>query len=197
VIEFWFDFSSAYAYFAALEIEAVAARHGRSVRWRPYMLGTAFKVTGARGLSSTPLKKEYANHDWRRLARRKGVPFQLPEGHPLVALTATRAFYKVEALAPDQAGRFARSIFDRYYSTGLDTTRPDAVAALAAPLGLDPVEIAAGCAEAAIKDLARAASEEAVARGIFGSPWFFADGEPFWGHDRLPMLEDWLQRGGW
>jgi 2-hydroxychromene-2-carboxylate isomerase len=46
-IEFWFDFASGYAYFAALEIEALAERHGRSILWRPFTLGAAFKVTGA------------------------------------------------------------------------------------------------------------------------------------------------------
>jgi 2-hydroxychromene-2-carboxylate isomerase len=58
-IEFWFDFSSGYAFFAAQRIEAIAADMGRTVLWRPYMLGTAYKVTGARGLSSTPLKRDY------------------------------------------------------------------------------------------------------------------------------------------
>src|SRR5437773_1630624 len=48
-----------------------------------------------------------------------------------------------------------------------------------------------------IKALAKARSEEAVGRGVFGSPWFFVDGEPFWGWDRLPMIDDWLTRGGW
>jgi len=59
-IEFWFDFSSGYAYFAAQEIDALAARHGRTVLWRPFMLGAAFKVTGATGLSRTPMKGDYA-----------------------------------------------------------------------------------------------------------------------------------------
>jgi 2-hydroxychromene-2-carboxylate isomerase len=56
-IEFWFDFASGYAYFAALDIEALAARHGRAVVWRPFTLGAAFKVTGAQGLSRTPLNE--------------------------------------------------------------------------------------------------------------------------------------------
>ena len=71
-IEFWFDFASGYAYFAALEIEALAERHGRTVLWRPFTLGAAFKVTGAQGLSRTPLKGEYARRDWQRSARLKG-----------------------------------------------------------------------------------------------------------------------------
>src|SRR5437773_2611093 len=92
-IEFWFDFASGYAYFAALEIEALAERHGRTVAWRPFALGAAFKVTGAQGLSRTPLKRDYARRDWQRLARLKGVPFSLPENHPRTGLPAIRAFF--------------------------------------------------------------------------------------------------------
>src|SRR5439155_1522248 len=92
-VEFWFDFASGYAYFGALEIEALAERHGRTVAWRPFTLGAAFKVTGAQGLSRTPLKRDYARRDWQRLARLKGVPFSLPENHPRTGLPAIRAFY--------------------------------------------------------------------------------------------------------
>jgi 2-hydroxychromene-2-carboxylate isomerase len=92
-IEFWFDFASGYAYFAALEIEALAERHGRTIAWRPFTLGAAFKVTGAQGLSRTPIKRDYARRDWQRLARLKGVPFSLPENHPRTGLPAIRAFY--------------------------------------------------------------------------------------------------------
>jgi 2-hydroxychromene-2-carboxylate isomerase len=96
-IEFWFDFASGYAYFAALEIEALAERYGRTVMWRPFTLGAAFKVTGAQGLSRTPLKREYAWHDWQRLARMKGVPFNLPPDHPKVGLPAIRASITLSA----------------------------------------------------------------------------------------------------
>jgi 2-hydroxychromene-2-carboxylate isomerase len=102
-IEFWFDFASGYAYFAALEIEALAERHGRSVLWRPFTLGAAFKVTGAQGLSRTPLKGEYARRDWQRLARLKGVVFKLPERHPKVGLAAIRAFYHIDRIDPPAA----------------------------------------------------------------------------------------------
>ena len=99
LIEFWFDFSSGYAFFAAARITALAERTGRAVLWRPYMLGTAFAVTGARGLSATPLKRDYARRDWARIARAEGLDFRLPEGHPRIALAATRAFYWIEAEA--------------------------------------------------------------------------------------------------
>lgn len=196
-IEFWFDFSSAYAFFAAMEVEALGTRVGRPVLWRPFMLGTAFRETGARGLSSTPLKKDYARHDWARLARAGGFDFRLPEGHPLIALAATRAFYAIDEDSPADAARFARAVFERYYSAGLDTTSARAMGDFAAGLGLDGDGLAAACNSPAIKDKARTMSEAAVARGVFGSPWFFVDGEPFWGHDRMAMMEDWIRTGGW
>jgi 2-hydroxychromene-2-carboxylate isomerase len=196
-IEFWFDFSSSYAYFASLEIEDLAARHGREVLWRPFMLGTAFQVTGARGLSSTPLKRDYALHDWRRIARLRGVSFQLPPHHPSVAVPPMRVFYHLERTRPDMAVAFAKAVFAAYYRGGTDTADPEAVKAIGQGLGLDPDDLGRAMADPEIKALAKARSEEAVARGVFGSPWMFVDGEPFWGWDRLPMIDLWLSRGGW
>jgi 2-hydroxychromene-2-carboxylate isomerase len=191
-IEFWFDFASGYAYFAALEIEALAERHGRTVAWRPFTLGAAFKVTGAQGLSRTPLKGEYARHDWQRLARLKRVPFKLPENHPRTGLPAIRAFYHLERTDAGAAAALAKRVIIGYFQDGLDTDDPNAIAGAAAPLGIDPNMILAGIADPYVKAIAREQGEQAVARGVFGSPWMFVDGEPFWGSDRLPMVERWL-----
>ncbi len=48
-----------------------------------------------------------------------------------------------------------------------------------------------------MKERVKVMSAEALAKGVFGSPFFIADGEPFWGWDRLPMLEEWLEKSGW
>ena len=192
-IEFWFDFASGYAYFAALEIEEVAARHGRTVAWRPFTLGAAFKITGAQGLSRTPLKRDYARRDWQRLARLKGVPFQLPENHPRTGLPAIRAFYHVERTDPHAAAALAKRLITGYFQDGLDTDDPGAIVRTAASLGLDETSILAGVADPEVKAIARQQGEQAVARGVFGSPWIFVEGEPFWGSDRLPMVERWLE----
>ena len=47
------------------------------------------------------------------------------------------------------------------------------------------------------KDALRARTDEALAKGVFGAPFVIVDGEGFWGSDRLAMVEQWLQRGGW
>jgi 2-hydroxychromene-2-carboxylate isomerase len=196
-IEFWFDFSSGYAFFAAQEIDALAARVGRKAMWRPYLLGTAYKVTGSRGLSATPLKRDYSRRDWARLARRMGVEFRLPADHPRVSLPATRAFYWIDARQPEIAPAFARRIFALSYSEGLDTGSAEAVATLAPEFGFRSDEMLMGLADPGLKDRVKRIGEEAVARGVFGSPFFVVDDEPFWGWDRMTMLEDWIRQGGW
>ncbi len=196
-IEFWFDFSSGYAYFAAQSIDDIGDRTGRDVLWRPYMLGAAFKITGARGLSSTPLKGDYARKDWARLSRKMGVPFSIPEGHPITALPASRAYYWIEEQFPDKAHEFARCAFRAYYVDGVDMTEPRNVAKVAASLGVPEDALCDGIASTAIKERVKNASAEALEKGVFGSPFFIVDGEPFWGWDRMPMLEEWLTRGGW
>ncbi len=196
-IEFWFDFSSGYAYFASATIDELAERHGRTALWRPYMLGVAFKHTGARGLSSTPMKGDYARRDWARLSRQTSLAFQPPQNHPITALPASRAYYWVEEHAPDVAHDFARAAFHAYFAEAQDMTVPANVASVGASLGLQADEIEAGISSEPMKVKVKAMSDEAIAKGVFGSPFFLVDGEPFWGFDRMPMLEHWLEKGGW
>jgi 2-hydroxychromene-2-carboxylate isomerase len=77
-IDFYFDFSSPYGYFASARIEELAAKHGRNVNWRPILLGAVFKITGQQPLPSIPLKGSYANHDLARSARLFGLPYKFP-----------------------------------------------------------------------------------------------------------------------
>lgn len=196
-LEFWFDFSSPYAYFASLSVERVAAKHGRAVLWRPFMLGVAFKRTGMGPLSKTPLRGDYARHDWARLARREQVPFRLPPNHPITALPASRAFYWLERHQPELAPRFAKAAFRAYFADNADLTQPQGAADLAATLGCDRDQVLRGIGDPAIKALFTSMTAEGLAKGVFGSPFFLVDGEPFWGADRLPMLDEWLSRGGW
>jgi 2-hydroxychromene-2-carboxylate isomerase len=196
-IEFWFDFSSGYAYFASDAIDALAQRHGREALWRPYMLGVAFQHTGARGLSGTPMKGDYARHDWARLSRSTGLPFAPPRNHPITALPASRAYYWIEEHFPEHAHEFGRRAFRAYFGEGVDMTAPANVAAIGAALGIAASELEAGLASQPMKDRVQQRTDEAIAKGVFGSPFFIVDDEPFWGWDRMPMLERWLETGGW
>jgi 2-hydroxychromene-2-carboxylate isomerase len=195
-IEFFFDFSSPYAYLASRRIGEVAARHGRTVWWRPMMLGPALAATGGKPLVELPLKGEYAKRDLPRTARFMGVPFRWPGRFPVVSLAAARAFYWLEEAAPDRAVPFAEAVFRAFFVDDRDIADRAVVAALIAEVGGDAEAGLAAIATAAIKERLKAVTEAAVARGVFGSPFVFVDGEPFWGADRLGQVERWLETGG-
>ncbi len=67
----------------------------------------------------------------------------------------------------------------------------------AAGLGIDGDALAAALGDARVKDLLRVAVDAAVARKVFGSPFFIVDDQPIWGVDRLWMIEHWLRHGSW
>jgi 2-hydroxychromene-2-carboxylate isomerase len=196
-IDFYFEFASPYGYLASTQIDALARRHGRTVAWHPIMLGAAFKETGARPLMQTPLKGPYLLHDVPRFARHLGVPLTLPPVMPMNSLAASRACVWLEEDSPDQAKRLAQALFRAHWGEGQDLGAPEAVADVALGLGIDRADLLAAVADQRIKERLKEQTQTAIERGVFGSPFIFVDGEPFWGADRLPHIEAWLSKGGW
>ncbi|MDD5249212.1 MAG: 2-hydroxychromene-2-carboxylate isomerase [Rhodocyclaceae bacterium] len=195
-IEFYFDFSSPYSYLASEKIDAIAAKHGRKVKWKPLLLGVVFKTTGAAPLTQVPLKGDYSRRDFARSARYLGVPFNLPEKFPVATQAAARSYYWLHDQDCDLARRFAHAVFRAYYVDGRDISDPATVLELAAAAGADRAALAAALETPEIKDRLKREIEAAMARGIFGAPYVIVDDEPFWGADRLPQIEMWLESGG-
>jgi 2-hydroxychromene-2-carboxylate isomerase len=196
-IDFYFDFSSPYGYLAARRIEALGAELKREIVWHPILLGVAFKATGQSPLVDQPLRGPYHLHDMKRTARRLGLPFQLPEGFPLATMAAARAFYWADETSPLAAKKLALAALDACFANGINITKAETIAAIAAGIGFNAEAVLAGIADPAIKEKLRAETENAIARGVFGSPFFIVDGELFWGNDRLADLRDWILTGGW
>jgi len=196
-IEFWFDFSSPYAYFAAHQIGPIAARHGRELRWRPFLLGAMLKLTGMSPLTEQPVRGDYARHDWARLARLHDQPFRLPDRFPILSVVAARAFYAVEATAPAVAGPFALDLLTAFFGRGIDITDSARIGEIGAAHGLDPELLAASAREPQWREALRLRTDEAIAKGVFGAPFIRVGAEGFWGSDRLEMVERWLETGGW
>ncbi len=196
-IEFYFDFSSPYGYLAAEGIDDLAARHGRGVAWRPYLMGVAMKVTGASPLVHRPLIGAYSRHDMERSARRLKVPLDFPEPFPIATIAACRAVYWMERNDVEGAKSLARALYRAYFADGRNISEAEVVAEVASESGADREALLAGIEEPAVKDRLKAVTNGAVERGIFGSPFFMVDGEPFWGHDRMDEVERWLDTGGW
>lgn len=194
-IDFYFDFSSPYGYVASELIEALAAKHGRTVLWHPMLLGVAFKAIGTAPLPSIPLKGPYSLRDIGRTARFFGVPYKHPNPFPIPTQLAARAFLWISDRDLNRAKAFARDTYRAYFTEGRNIADQEQVLELAAAQGADKDTLSAALNSAELKERLKAEVELAMARGVFGSPFFIVDGEPFWGSDRLPQLEKWLAEG--
>jgi 2-hydroxychromene-2-carboxylate isomerase len=187
-IDVFFEFASPYSYLAAQELPALAARHGRPLRWRPIELA---KVWGAQGVLEAyaavrKVKRGYIMRDATRLAIDRGlrlVPFRsLPD-----ATLARLVVHRLNRCAPAAAETFVLETWRSLFAEGADIGSIDVLTrGLAPPLQAD-IRSAPGDSQAA-EDL-ETANRDAVASGCFGVPWIVADGETYFGQDRLYLLD--------
>lgn len=197
-IEFYFDIISPYGYLASKQIELLAARNGRDVDWRPVLLGiTVMKIMGMKPLREIPLKGDYLYHDAARTAAMLGIPFRHHGLKGINSIAAMRAFLWIKSFAPLTAVVFAKKMYERLWVRGEDITDPVASAEEAEKLGIEAAALLTAINSAAAKQALHDTVDAAVSKGVFGVPFFIADGESFWGGDRLPMLQHWLTYHSW
>ena len=195
-LQFHFDFSSPYGYLASERIETLAARHGRAVDWRPMLLGAAFKVAGTQPLTMVPLKGDYTKRDLPRSARYYGVEFRMPSKFPIATQGPARIVLWQKGIDPGGCAPLVKALYRAYFVHDRDISSPEIAADAAAEAGFNRDGARAAIDDPAIKDALRRDVEAAIAAGVFGSPFVFVDGEPFWGIDRFEQVERWLAEGG-
>ena len=195
-LEFYFDFNSPYGYVGAHLIDNIAERYDRTTDWHPILLGVAFEQTGAKPLNEIPIKGEYLAKDAARVCRYYGVNFKFPDNHPFSPTAASRAFYWVKDKDPGQAKGFAMALYKAALADNEDISAPASVARVGATVGLDQKDIMDALNDPAVKQRLVDETNAAVEKGVFGSPFVIADGEPFWGVDRFEILDEWLVTEG-
>ena len=194
-LDFWFDFASTYSYPAAVRIGALAAHAGVRVRFRPFLLGPIFK---AQGWTTSPfnLYPAKGRHMWRdleRLCADLNIPFRRPDPFPQNSLLAARV--ALAALDHSWGEAFCVALFRAQFGDGRRIDDAGAIGEVLAGLQIDPQPVLAAARSEANKARLRAQTEEAQQRGLFGAPSFTtADGELFWGNDRLEAALRWARR---
>lgn len=193
-IVFYWDFPSPYAYIGANLIEAVAAKHGRSVDWRPVSIGHLWKAIPDR--APIPKQKmDHMMHDWTRSAKLAGLPIvSTPEPFPTDAKLPRLLFYRLKAQDAGKAVAFAKTAFRQYWGEGRDIAQPEQLAGLLENLGIAEAELAAAAQDGAARQQVLDATAEAINLKAFGTPTFIVDGEMFWGSDRIDHIDRWLTR---
>jgi 2-hydroxychromene-2-carboxylate isomerase len=194
-LDFWFDFASTYSYPAVMRIAALAAKAGVMVRFRPFLLGPIFKTQGwdTSPFNLYPAKGRYMWRDLERLCGELELPFRQPEAFPQPSLLAARV--ALVGLAQGWGEDFCRAVFRAEFGEAGRIDDTATLAQLLTPFGVNADEILAKAQSEPNKLRLRDETEAAQQLGIFGAPTFVtADGELFWGNDRLEQALAWAPK---
>jgi 2-hydroxychromene-2-carboxylate isomerase len=197
-LEFFFDCGSPWTYLAFHRIEDVAAEAGAELVWKPILVGGVFNAVNpavyAARANPTPARAAYHRKDLADWARSYGLTIGWPAVFPVNSVKAMRG-----ALVAQEHGvlpRYARAAFESYWGELRDISQDDVLADVAARAGLSREVFFEGIAKPEIKARLRANTDELIARGGFGSPTIFANGEDmYFGNDRLVLVREALARG--
>ena len=197
-IEFFFDCSSPWTYLAFEHAQRVVPPSLATIVWKPVLVGGVFNTVNPSVYAArehpVPAKAAYARKDLRDWARHIGIDIGSPGVFPVNSVKAMRgAFVALEqqCLVP-----YARSVFRTYWSELADISQDDVLATCVAACGLDRNDFFARINNSRYKDMLRQTTDELIARGGFGSPTFFVDGEDmYFGNDRLDLLVHALTHG--
>lgn len=186
----YFDYYSPYSYFVSLDLEPVCARYGVVVEWKPV------DVVAMLGLEQadiySPAKRRYVNMDVFRSAAFHGAPINIPKPWPMRSRLALR----VSIVAAKQAWyrAFRRRVFQAAWEEQQDIGDAAVLAACVRDAGGEAAPVLAAATTAQTEERLRELTRAAMADGVFGVPLMVFEGEPFFGRDRLDMLE-WRLRG--
>ena len=198
VLEFFFDLSSPWTRIAFHNVEAVAARTGATIVWRPFLVGGVFNAVNDSVYASRAEPASAKNRlafawlkEWAALA---GVTMNFPSPHhPVKSVAAMRLCCALEV---DQAAlhRFAAAAFEAYFTEQRNLDDPTVLVAIADACGFDGRGLTARAQADEVKAKLRANTQEAIDRGAFGSPMMFVDGNfAYFGNDQLPLVEQRLR----
>ena len=189
-VEFYFDVGSPYSYLAYHQLQKIAQARGAQIVWRPMLLGGVFQATGNHSPAEIPLKSEHLNVDLQRWARHFEVPFEHNPFFPINTLQLMRG--ATGLLMRDEAAfqRYLAAVFDAMFHQPRNLQEPQEVAQVLQRAGIDAAEFMALIQQPEVKDELKRATQQAVARGVFGAPTFFVGDAMFWGQDRLQFVED-------
>ena len=191
-IDYFFATISPFVYLGGQRLEAVAAKHGASIRYMPIDGPALFPRTGGQVLAERhPSRKEYRLQELRRQSARLGMPLNLqPAFFPVNPAPASYAVISAANAGggdlPGLVHAFARAV----WAEGRNIADEGVVQDILTKHGFDPQIADRGMLSAAETYMSNL--EEAVARGVFGVPFYIVGDERFWGQDRLDDLDLYL-----
>ena len=194
-IEYYFALASPWSYLGNDRLRAIAAAHDAVIDPVIVDYDRMFAAAGTIPLPKRPaLRKAYRLVELRRWSAWRGV-----------ALVAEPRHYRGEVEEPDE--RLAALMVTAARATGEDAlalahaisralwaeerfpfVRTELLS-ISEENGFDGPSLLAAAEKPETARLYETQTGQAIARGVFGMPFYIFRDEPFWGQDRLEMLE--------
>jgi len=191
-IDFWFDPVSPYAYLAFERLPEAFVGLSYSVSYRPIVFAALLKANATKGPAEIEPKRAWTFRQVHWLAHRAGIALETPLRHPFNPIALSRLAW---ATAPEDAtpSRYVcERVLHHVWRGGADAADPVRHAALAAELAPRTAP-----ASDANKQRLREATDQALARGVFGVPTIGIGDKLFWGFDALDMAAALLRKDPW
>ena len=194
-IDYFFSTISPFAYLAGTRLEEIAARHRARIAYKPLDILGLFARTGGTPPAERPeSRKAYRLQELARQSAKLGLPLTLHPAHfPTNAAPASSAIIAAQKAQAEGAGgdmgALVHGILRAVWAEERDIAEDAVVTGALAQAGFDPGLADSGLLMGA--ETYAANLEEAVARGVFGSPFYIVaeDDARFWGQDRLADLD--------
>ncbi len=193
-IDFWFAVGSTYTHLSVARLPEVQCATGVPFRWRPFSVRRIMREMDNRHLQGKPVKYAYMWRDIARRAAMHGIPANVPVPHPLKEFdTASRV--AVLAAQEGWCAEYAQATYRRWFVDGQEPGSEPNLSDSLREIGQNPARVLPLAAGDGVGRAYEAATDEARALGVFGSPTFAVGRELFWGDDRLEHALMWREHG--
>jgi 2-hydroxychromene-2-carboxylate isomerase len=194
VINFWVSIGSTYSYLAVMRLKSVEAATGVSFRWRPFSVRAIMIEQKNIPFVGKPVKMAYMWRDIERRAQSYGFAPKLPAPYPVGEFDLAN---RIAVLAESEGwcAPYARAAYEAWFHDGQEPGSEPGLSRALREAGQDKDRILERARSEEIGARYLAATEEAKALGVFGSPSFVVNGEVFWGDDRIDDAIRWSRAG--
>ena len=191
-IEFYFDFSSPYAYLGFKEIKKYEKKYPFHIKYMPIFLGGLHNSADIKPAAFNKIKSKYMIQDTKLVANKKNIKFSFNSYFPIKTLNFMRG--AIIAKDDNYEKIYVEKIFDSIWRDGLNMNDNIIINKVLKNLDLNPSIFFGKVADIKIKDKLKKLTNDALKKGIFGAPTYYVNRKIFFGQDRLGYAIDEIKK---
>mgnify|MGYP001365715053 FL=1 len=191
-IDFYFDFSSPYAYIGYKEIKKLEKKNSFKIKFMPIFLGGLHNAAGITPAAFIKLKSKYMIEDTKLVSKKKNISFHFNSYFPIKTINFMRGVLIAEK--DNSEKNFVEKIFNAIWMDGLNMNDSIVINKVLKNIDLNPEIFLKKVSDQKVKDKLRKLTDDALKKKIFGVPAFVVNKKMFWGQDRLSYAIDEIKK---